>query len=634
MHSKLYFISITILLGFATVYTPNLYSNQDNQLSEEEKTMLFMEWNQSEFLDIVTDTNNSGSLKSCITEPIASKYDLSLLEKLLIDKAVKINAACANKTFKLLSSYTSIDILAVHRGLIYQFGSDKDIRDSQMLKPDLWATPDLNQYYRGLNGIKKHPLGRFRRDPTIKTPKISFHNHPEDPTRKYYNDFSEEALVFLKSLYDEIDKYSYIDLANTIIKYNSENGLSRRYVARPVSRYTRPYYLAHSVHYNKDVNKYILGINSEKKHLEKPQFEVLDKFFIKLIELGASYTVEENNGISWFNNIVRQNNINLIKFVISKGIDLNSQDSKGRTSLHLAYPTSVFELSEERKKLINLLLENGANPSIVDMTGKTANQSYTEGRKSYLSKKALAKIKFAKRAAQEEREIKIARLEAEKRKEEAERRRLVEAERQRVIAAQKRKEKAGGFDWAKAAAMGVGFLAGGGGKLDSPAQVEALTGIIMDSQEGVEGVSNYTGALNSTTQRYNAQNVKAKAARTQQKSANAIRNAKDHYFVLAGKSNLRSCGLPDAQTESFCKLANLYYEKYINAVKQDHPDQVKLYAIHKKTAREMLALIKTTPRSVFPSGNNEETKKILIPKNVPSRPLDKCESDTPCVLPQ
>lgn len=65
-----------------------------------------------------------------------------------------------------------------------------------------------------------------------------------------------------------------------------------------------------------------------------------------------------------------------------------------------------------------------------------------------------------------------------------------------------------GFNWMKAAALTVGFVASNGLKLDSKAQTEAISGIIKDSMPGSTGISNTIGAINSATQRYKANNAR------------------------------------------------------------------------------------------------------------------------------
>jgi len=54
-----------------------------------------------------------------------------------------------------------------------------------------------------------------------------------------------------------------------------------------------------------------------------------------------------------------------------------------------------------------------------------------------------------------------------------------------------------GFNWGKALALGAGSLIGGGGSLNADQQAAVLGGIIADSMEGVDGVSNMENSIDS-----------------------------------------------------------------------------------------------------------------------------------------
>jgi len=54
-----------------------------------------------------------------------------------------------------------------------------------------------------------------------------------------------------------------------------------------------------------------------------------------------------------------------------------------------------------------------------------------------------------------------------------------------------------GFNWGKALALGAGSVIGGGGSLSADQQAAVLGGIIADSMEGVEGVSNMESSIDS-----------------------------------------------------------------------------------------------------------------------------------------
>lgn len=66
------------------------------------------------------------------------------------------------------------------------------------------------------------------------------------------------------------------------------------------------------------------------------------------------------------------NNYNMVGYLISKGAKANHQDALGRTPLHwaAAAPSERLE-GQNRIKMVQLLLDNGADPKIADNNGQT-----------------------------------------------------------------------------------------------------------------------------------------------------------------------------------------------------------------------------------------------------------------------
>ena len=83
----------------------------------------------------------------------------------------------------------------------------------------------------------------------------------------------------------------------------------------------------------------------------------LDNKWIK----NENYRDTENN--SNLHIAVKNNSFELVKYFVNKKYDLNDVNKKGQTALHLA-----CELGNE--KIINFLVENGANVDIRDNKGK------------------------------------------------------------------------------------------------------------------------------------------------------------------------------------------------------------------------------------------------------------------------
>ncbi len=286
----------------------------------------------------------------------------------------------------------------------------------------------------------------------------------------------------------------------------------------------------------------------------------------RLIELGANVEDHPKNSATPLQVAAGNQDLHFVKLLLNAGANPNAIGPDKKTALHYAYPKPESELSTDVRKIIKALLDKGADPAFRDSSGKTAKQIYTDAREIYLEEQRI--LAYNKRM----RELKL------------ERERLAREERERKrLAAQREKEK-NGFNWGKAVAMGAGAYIGGISGLDLEAQVKVVSGIIQDSQAGVEGASNTMGAINSTTQRYNRQS----AAR---KRTSASMNAKDHYLVVRGRSDLRGCNMQDAQAKSFCRLANVYYDRYVNAVKDNLKTSDEIYAIHKRTVRDLLDLM-------------------------------------------
>ncbi|ASY30695.1 ankyrin repeat domain-containing protein [Taylorella equigenitalis] len=72
----------------------------------------------------------------------------------------------------------------------------------------------------------------------------------------------------------------------------------------------------------------------------------------------------DRDGRTILSTAVVENNKNLVKYLISKGFDVNASDSDGLTALHLA-------AIHNRYKMIEILLENGAKVNSLDKWGNT-----------------------------------------------------------------------------------------------------------------------------------------------------------------------------------------------------------------------------------------------------------------------
>lgn len=140
-----------------------------------------------------------------------------------------------------------------------------------------------------------------------------------------------------------------------------------------------------------------------------------------------------------------------------------------------------------------------------------------------------------------------ARLRAEEERRRAEQERIALEEQRRQAEA----KKAGGFQWGKLAAIGVGAAIGGLGNLPAEQQTEFITSAVKDSASGQEGVSN----MQSTTDRLSAEQSQRQAMIAQQerqRQANAVaaEAANNERLLKAAKDSRQPNGAQTAVSQS------------------------------------------------------------------------------------
>lgn len=197
----------------------------------------------------------------------------------------------------------------------------------------------------------------------------------------------------------------------------------------------------------------------------------------RLIKAGANKEDKTRQGTTPLMHASRHGSIKVAELLLKNGVSADATDIYGRNALFYAYPEPGASDDSRYESMLTLLKKHGVSPSETDKNGETAFQYYTRRKKEY--------------------EYRLA--EAERRRQEQERERL---RLQRL--AEKEKEESG-FNWMKFGALTTGFVAGNGLKLDSSAQIETLSGIIRDSQAGVNGISNTNKSISNTVQRYKNQ---------------------------------------------------------------------------------------------------------------------------------
>lgn len=299
----------------------------------------------------------------------------------------------------------------------------------------------------------------------------------------------------------------------------------------------------------------------------------------------------------------------IAKQLLNLGVDVNAVNDDGNTALLLAYyqlqaveilAPVTHKTAADYLELVESLKSSGASIDISNSDGVTARQ-----------------------------------IEAEE-----------AAKRQKVSPSQSSpSESGGGFNWAKAAAITVGVLAGGAESLPAEAQAELLVGIVQDGFSDDMSISGTEAALNSSIERIQADNRQTQdlAATSQQSSV------KDHYLDIRNRGGstgvTRSCDHPSPQINSFCTLGNQYYDIYLSAVEQNQPNQREMYDRHRKTINDMLAMMRThKTRASLPvsegsdvTRNSSRDSSSAISPTVPnSEDLPPCEPrpGVSCAVPQ
>jgi len=110
-------------------------------------------------------------------------------------------------------------------------------------------------------------------------------------------------------------------------------------------------------------------------------------------------------------------NKSLLEGFVKHTKNLNIKDAQGRTPLHYAYPPAIYAIDErfDYKGVISHLIRNGADSSIKDNYGLTAEGAYLKSRENYQSEYRKAKevvevIKEQRRIEQERKRVQQAQL--------------------------------------------------------------------------------------------------------------------------------------------------------------------------------------------------------------------------------
>lgn len=203
----------------------------------------------------------------------------------------------------------------------------------------------------------------------------------------------------------------------------------------------------------------------------------------------------------------------------------------------------------------------------------------------------IEQVRLEEIARQEE----LARIERERIRQEQLRLARVEEERRRKQA--KEDDNLGKWLGVGARMLGSGLGASAAGtSFDTQAWNDISVGAMEDGMGGGTGMSSTTAALNKTGERYRQERQQTYKNNIATSQASLTRSGADNGTNNQASIKNRygsydnACTDPNVQVNSFCKLANTYYDQYVKLVQSGQGDGEQLYNMHKSTVLSMTEL--------------------------------------------
>jgi ankyrin repeat protein len=138
-------------------------------------------------------------------------------------------------------------------------------------------------------------------------------------------------------------------------------------------------------------------INAQNNHGNTPLHVAIYSDSVGIVRLllsrGAEVQLCNNKGRTALHNAAKYGSLDIERALIKAGANVNALDKDLQSPLHLAATTldttGIYYKSiplSTRKNIIDILIENGADPSLVDGNGKTAMQLARDDEFEYLFK--------------------------------------------------------------------------------------------------------------------------------------------------------------------------------------------------------------------------------------------------------
>lgn len=97
-----------------------------------------------------------------------------------------------------------------------------------------------------------------------------------------------------------------------------------------------------------------------------------NEFILRLYELGADISLSDKLNLNALYSAGKNNNFEIVKFLVEKGVSIDQVNYRGETPLFYAAVDFCYdEEIEERIKIIEYLIENGADPKVRDEDGRS-----------------------------------------------------------------------------------------------------------------------------------------------------------------------------------------------------------------------------------------------------------------------
>gem|GEM_PF-2204307 len=327
-----------------------------------------------------------------------------------------------------------------------------------------------------------------------------------------------------------------------------------------------------------------------------------------LLDNGVTVNAVMPNGQTALEVVARGRNFEMTKLLLDSGADIGGLNEQTGFSkiLEYAYPTASEDFSENHQRMIELLVERGADFKATNTQGQSIDDHYKVARAEQLTRMA-----------------EQARIDEVRRIEEA---RIQEAQRRQAAAQQEKKGSWLGKGIALAAGAGVlGYAGSKGLPMDQIARIGGAMASDIISDSGGTAIS----ALTNEMKAEQAASIKSYTP----SSGSSFASGPVKPNLLAAHSS--RCA-SDPQVSALCQGANAYYDNYVRVANAGNVDPSQLYEAHRMSAMNALNYLQNNqsqtgidlnapPPSAPSSSTPAFTAQRLAKSNC------KAESGTACV---